>query len=139
MVADSIHALAAANYAEVGHFPGIAFDIDANKYNDADNRGVLRIFTIRDEQLIGYATFIVARGLHTKRCLRANHDAIYIDPRRRDVLLFTNFIEFCDAYLKKEGVELVSQSVHVSRNFGPLLKCLGYELVAHTWARRLNG
>lgn len=129
-----------SHYSEVGHYQDIGLDIDYAKYRAAERSNALRLYTIRTcDGLIGYEAFIVTPALWCSHCIQANHVGLYVTPRYRNGLLARNFIDWCDTQLRAEGVVIAYQSVKDKLDYGPILESLGYELIEHTYGRRLNG
>jgi hypothetical protein len=126
------------HWREIAHYQDIPLDPNLEGYMAANEAGGLRVYTARDNEgvLVGYAVFIVRRNLHYSSSLQAIQDILYIAPTRRG--LGGYFIHWCDDRLKEEGVQVVYHHVKEAHNFGALMERLGYELVDHIYARRLD-
>ncbi len=139
-ISDELQPLLEAHYHEVASYSDIPLHIDYAKYYAAEMHGMLRVYTVRlDDALVGYASFSLCTSLHCCDSTQAHHDSLYLDPSQRTGRTARLFIDWCDQRLKAEGVQVVSQSVRSTHDYGPLLKTLGYELKSHTYARRLDG
>lgn len=126
------------HYDEVAHFKDIPLDPDFDRYVKFEEIGIIRLFTARHfGRVIGYACYFVNSNPHYKTSIQANQDVIFIDPAYRG--FGKEFIDWCDEQLRLEGIQVVYQHVKAKHNFGPLLERLGYELVDHIYARRLDG
>lgn len=128
------------HYKTVAHYQDIALDPDYDGYLKLHELGMLRIFTAREEtgSLIGYAIFFVRPNLHYRKSLQAVQDVLFIHPEKRG--FGRHFIAWCDAELRREGVQAVYHHVKnkPELNFSPLLAAQGYELVDLIMAKRLD-
>jgi hypothetical protein len=128
-----------AHWREVAHFKDIDLDPDWDAYRLADEHGFLRTFTVRnDGALKGYAVFFVKGNLHYRQSVQAQQDILFLAPELRGPMLGLHFIRWCDEQLATEGVQAVYHHVKTAKDFGPILKHLGYEPVETIWARRLD-
>lgn len=130
----------AAHKDEIAHYQDIPLDPDWESYYAIQGAGALRPFTLRDAagELQGYAVFFVRPNGHYRSSLQAVQDILYLAPRWRGRMIGFRFIKWCDAQLRVEGVQAVYQHCKASRDLGPLLKRLGYELVDLVYAKRLD-
>jgi GNAT superfamily N-acetyltransferase len=134
-----ISPLLSAHHDEVQPYKDIAFEPDFESYLQAQSVGAIRLFTCRsDGRLRGYSLFFVRRSLHAKSSLQAAQDLIYLDPELRGRGIGRDFILWCDEQMKAMGVQVVYQHLKASHNHGPLLEKLGYEILDHIYARRLQ-
>lgn len=127
------------HWREVAHYQDIQLDPDWGRYFDSQKKGILKTFTARkreDDEIVGYAFFVVAHNLHYRKSLQAVQDIIFIDPEHRG--FGKRFISWCDEQLKSSGVQAVYHHVKKAHNFGPLLERDGYELVDLIYAKRLD-
>lgn len=140
-VFEEIKPLLAKHYAEIAHYPDIPLKPDFQRYLQAEWSGKLRIYTARSaRELIGYAIYVVQPALHYRESLQAAQDILFLDPAYRRGRIGMRLIEFADRELRQEGVQVVFQHMKAREglSFGPLLERLGYELVDHVYARRLD-
>lgn len=125
------------HYAEVKHFDDIPLSPDKQTYLNIEDSGVLRVFTIRndDDELVGYNILFIREHMHYSKSVQAVNDVIFIreDSRGQG----RDFIEWCDELLKKEGVDAVYQTVKATHNWGPMLERQGYKLIDLTYGKRL--
>ena len=126
------------HYFEISSDLDIPLSPDQDCYYNMENAGVLRIYTSRDldYKIIGYAVFFVRHNPHYKTSLQAVQDVLYIDPDCRG--FGADFISWCEAQLKLEGVQKVFHHVKVKHNWGKLLERMGYDHVEHIYAKRLD-
>lgn len=137
---EEIKPLVLKHYKEIAHYQDIALDPDFNAYVELEGKGMIRVFTVRDDSKVlrGYAIFFVRANLHYRSSIQAIQDILYIDPNHRNAGFGGKFISFCDEELKKESVQAVYHHVKQAHNFGPLLEKIGYQLVDLIYARRLD-
>lgn len=132
--------LLAAHWAEVAHYKDIPLDPHIENYSQLQATNRVRIFTLRrgdQRELVGYAAFFLSHNLHYRSTLQAQQDVIYVDPSERGTTGY-RFIKDCDEALRTEGIRVVYHHVKAAHNFGPMLERIGYELVDHIYARRLD-
>ncbi|HLA14768.1 MAG TPA: hypothetical protein VJZ25_07070 [Gemmatimonadaceae bacterium] len=111
-------------------------DVDWERYYAAAS--TLRLYTVRLEDLIGYASFFVVRNPHFRYSLQALQDTLFLNPFYRGRFIGPRFIEWCDRQLALEGVQKVYHHVKTAHDFGPMLEMLGYSCVELVYARRLD-
>ena len=125
------------HYKEIAHYKDIELEPDWDAYNKAEEIDAVRVYTIRDDgQMIGYAIFFFHTNYHYRKSLQAYQDLIFIDPKHRGPGY--KFIKWIDGQLKAEGIQIVYHHVKATKDFGPMLERIGYELVDKIYARRLD-
>lgn len=130
--------LAQAHWREVRWDLDSEIDLDQEKLAAADDAGVYRVFTARqDGELIGYANYWIAHHTQNSTSLEADADGIYLRPDRRRGRTGTELIKFADEALRAMGVRTVYQHVRGARDFGPVLTRLGYDPIELVYARKL--
>lgn len=137
----NLMALNLGHHREVSAHQDLLLRPDYGAYLAAQAAGQLRVYTVRDAdtyRLQGYAVHFVRMHPHFSTSLQAAQDVLYLAPEARQGWTGYHFIQWCDAQLQREGVEIVYQHVTPARDFGPLLERLGYEAVDLTYARRLD-
>lgn len=124
--------------AEQEHDQTIPLDPDIERYNLAEEVGLLRCFTARmDGVLIGYGVFGVCMSLRHRTLLEATQDSLYLIPNFRKGRIGIQFIRFMEAELKAEGVIVIRQHTHPDTPLDGLLPKMGYSLVHREWEKRL--
>lgn len=111
---------------------------DIGRYEAIERDGGLVIYTARDDgQLVGYAAFFVIGGhMHYRLNPMAINDVFYIDPgRRADPWLGYRFLRFIDRQLCAYGVDAVKFHVKFRKDFGLMLKRIGYEQEEVVWSK----
>lgn len=127
-----------AHYSEIETLPGLKVDPNYEAYLHCEKEGLLRVFTVRQSEtaeLIGYAVFFVKLNLHFKTVKEAVHDLLFLYPKYRKGALGYRFVKWCDEELKKEGVNIILQSVSFLRDHSSLFKRLGYRLIDLVYVR----
>ena len=125
------------HYREIAKFQDIPLDVDWLFYRNAERMNLLRIFTCRKNTvLIGYAVFCIKPNPHYASSLQASQDVVFIQKNQRGN--GREFIKWCDAQLKSEGVQAVYHHIKAKHNFGPMLEAQGYELVDLIYCKRLD-
>lgn len=137
---DEMKPILERHYKEIAAFQDIPLSPDYEKYIEIARSGSARAFTCReeDDQLIGYAIFFVNPNLHYSTSLQAVQDVIYIEKSQRGAGVGKEFISFCDDQLREGGCQVVYHHVKDKHNFGQMLEKIGYSLVDHIYARRLD-
>ncbi len=111
---------------------------DEGRYEALERDGGLIIFTARDDgKLVGYALFFLVHHLHYRHNLYAMNDVFYVDPARRsDPWLGFRFLKFVDTQLSTDpDIDAIKWHVKLRREFGPMLKRLGYEPEEVVWSK----
>lgn len=126
------------HWTEVAHFKDIPLNPDFTFYTTVANAGQLRVYTLRDQSVLkGYAIFGVRYNPHYATSKQATQDILYLDPALRGSLSI-QFIRYCNKMLASEGVQAVYHHVKIAKNFGPVLKRLGFEHVEEIYVKRLD-
>lgn len=106
-------------------FP-LAPDYDA--YKRLANAGMLRCITVRaDEEVIGYAIFIVQPHLHYMTCKTAFEDIYYIRPDFRKGRVGIRLFKYAEEVLKGIGVNRIIMHTKVHMDNSKLFEYLGYK------------
>lgn len=128
--------LVCRHYEEIAHFKDIPLEPDTTLYQQLEDSGLTRVFTVRkNNALIGYSLFFVRPNPHYKSSLQAVQDVIFIDKEHRGI--GRKFISWCDEQLRSESVQVVYHHVKTQHNFGPVLERNGYELIDLIYGKRL--
>jgi len=111
---------------------------DVGRYEALERDAGLLVFTARDDgRLVGYAAWFLVHHAHYRHDLFALNDVFYIDPARRDdVWLGFRFLRFIDAQLSGDSdISAVKWHVKAVRDFGPMLRRLGYVPEETIWSK----
>lgn len=138
MVLEEIKPLLHAHWREIAQYPDIPLDPDYDQYAYAEAAGQLRIYTARAERLVGYGIYLVAPAWHYRQSLQARQDILFLLPEYRQGRAGLKLIEYADAQLEAEGVQVIYQQLKAWLDFGPLLQRRGYELTGSIYARRVR-
>lgn len=134
-----IHPLLARHWKEIAKYPDIPLKPDWIKYQRIEDSGNLRIYTARDcGCLVGYALFLVDRGLHYDVRM-ANQDILFLLPEYRKGRVGVNLIRYAERRLKADGVDMIAHHVKTTNHVGRLLEAMGYEEVDRIFMKRLKG
>lgn len=118
--------LAKLHFREVSSYQNYPLDVELKRFEALEKASALFIFTARKEQkLCGYGNFIVGPASHYRSLLSAHCDSIFLLPDVRGHAM--SFFRYCEKELKELGVKTLSHSVTKKRDFGSLLRLLGYE------------
>lgn len=137
-ILEEIKPLLNLHWKEIAQYPDIILDPDYDQYLKMDELGLLKCYTLRDEnnnELIGYALYFIKPHIHYKSCLVALQDILFIRQDRRGH--GRQFIKWCDDQLKELGVNLVSHHIKAKHNWGFVLEHMGYELMDLIYVKRL--
>ena len=83
-------------------------DVSYETYEAVERTGMLRIYTARlDDNLIGYAVYIVKFHPHYKTVKWAVSDVYWIAPEHRGRTLGARMFKWVEKMLKEEGVKVM--------------------------------
>lgn len=137
---DELAPLIHLHHAEISPWNDIPLDVDWLRYEMSYRAGVMRFFTARAADargpLVGYASFFVDRHPHAQASRQAVSDVLYLHPKYRG--MGGKLIDFCDAELKSEGIQIVYHHVPASHDFSPILARKGYVPVDIVLGKRLD-
>jgi GNAT superfamily N-acetyltransferase len=90
---------------------------------------MLRCITVReDNELIGYAIFIVYPHLHYRTCLTAFEDIYFLKKEYRKGRLGLRMFQFAEQVLKDEGVDRIVMHTKIHMDNSSLFEYLGYKM-----------
>jgi GNAT superfamily N-acetyltransferase len=116
------------NYEELcvtKDFP-LAPDYDA--YKRLAEAGMLRCITVRaDEEVIGYAIFIIQPHLHYRTCKTAFEDIYFIRKEYRKGKIGIRLFQYAEQVLKGIGVQRIIMHTKVHLDHSRLFEYLGYK------------
>lgn len=108
-------------------------------YKKMDEMGALRIFTIRDENiLVGYQIFFLGTHPHSKDFYEATQDVMYLTPEARRGLTGYKFLKWCTEQLATYSVNVIHQRISARNDFGPILERMGFQLEDLTYSKKLE-
>jgi len=106
-------------------FP-LAPDYDA--YRRLAEAGMLRCITVRaDEEVIGYAIFIIQPHLHYRTCKTAFEDIYFIRKEYRKGKIGIRLFQYAEQVLKGIGVQRIIMHTKVHLDHSRLFEYLGYK------------
>jgi GNAT superfamily N-acetyltransferase len=102
-------------------------------YKKLADAGMLRCITVRaDEEIIGYAIFIIQPHLHYMTCKTAFEDIYYIRPDFRKGRVGIRLFKYAEEVLKGLGVNRIIMHTKIHMDNSKLFEYLGY-----TWTDKL--
>lgn len=123
---------------EVWVYSDMPLDLNYNVYRKMCAGGTYVIYTARVEnKLVGYSAYVIHESLHHATSLWAYNDVLYLKPELRGNGIGKEFISYCESKLKGLGVHVINQPVTPRKDFSPMLKRAGYELMDSNYTRRL--
>lgn len=110
----------------------LPLNLDLERWIRYERAGQVTAFTARENGfLVGYAVYLTTPSLNYAGTVAAYCHMIYIDPEGLELLYhsmqFRQFIEFCDAELKRQGCVKSVMHIKRSHDFYPMIAPLGYE------------
>lgn len=101
---------------------------DYEAYGRLQVAGMLRCITVRnDDELIGYAIFIVQPHLHYKSCKTAFEDIYFLKKEYRQGRTGIRLFQFAEGVLKEHGVNRIIMHTKVHLDNSKLFEYLGYK------------
>lgn len=143
---DELLPLLYSNWDEASKGDDGAPDLDPDRasYERLANLCLLRIYTARlmtpspqRGRMIGYASYVVAPGLHHRSMTVARHDAFYVMPEHRRGSTATDLLAYADAQLSEEKVDAILQSARLGSPFASMLSRQGYRVIEATYRKDL--
>lgn len=124
---------------EQEHDQTIPLDVDDARYLLADEIGILRVYTCREDGvLVGYACFCLAFSLRHKTSFQATQDSLYLAPEYRKGSVGIRFLRYIESQLRSESVQVVRQHTHPGTSLDSILPKMGYEHVHNEYEKRLD-
>lgn len=136
---DEARPLFEAHYKEIAHYQDIPLDIDEAAYLHMEEAGALRCYTARyNGELVGYCVFLVQQNKRYRSSLQALQDIFYVDKGRRGALIGKRLIEFTEAQLTAEGVQVIYHHAKVDSQAERFLGAMGYTAIDAVLGKRLD-
>ena len=119
----------------------VSFVPDYDQYKRLEDRGVLRIFTARnDGALVGYAIYFVSPNAHYSKDLWGVSDIIWVAPEHRHSLVGHFLLRFVEEQLTLEGVSVMSTMTKIGHPaLAVLLEKLDHRPVETIYSKLLKG
>ena len=128
-----------AYWKETTAYPEMPLEVRWEQYYWMQEQGVYYCYTARDEEdLIGYAGYIVSSTLHQSNVLTAGHDILYIHPDWRGGGIGRGLIESAEKDLKENNVAIIQHHISSRFDFSPMIKKMGYKCTDMIYSRRLD-
>jgi len=90
-----------------------------------------------DNEIVGYAIFVIDKNLHYKDFTFAVEDVFYIVGDKRGSRIAVNLIRKSEKILKEMGVDVITHHAKFINSFAPFLEKLGYKKTETMLAKRL--
>lgn len=107
-------------------------DVDVERYKQLDDQGVLRVIGVyKDDECVGYSSFMLSPHAHDVNHMCAFIDSIYVQPKNR-TYVGGRLIERTELYAKESGAKSVMWACKSNTALMRLLmkrKYLVFELV----------
>lgn len=111
---------------------------DYDAYKRLADAGMLRCITVRaDEEMIGYAIFIVQPHLHYMTCKTAFEDIYYIRPDFRKGRVGIRLFKYAEDVLQRIGVNRIIMHTKIHMDNSRLFEYLGYKLTDKIYTKIL--
>ena len=139
-IAEEITPLLAAHFAEIGHHQEVRkFSPDWDTIGKMENLGNVFTLTARDSGvLVGYLSAIITNELHCRSILSAYVDIVYVSlSARANVKIFINLLKFSEVALISRGVSTIYHHVKPAKDFGKVLKRMGYDMTETIYCRAI--
>jgi hypothetical protein len=112
---------------------------DYESYGRLHVARMLRCITVReDNELIGYAIFIIQPHLHYRSCTTAFEDIYFLKKEKRKGRVGIRLFQFAEGVLKQEGVDRVVMHTKIHMDNSRLFEYLGYKLTDKLYTKILE-
>lgn len=128
-----------ANWAETGGYADLELNVDWDTYRQLDDLGVFYCFVMYDgTDPIGYSFYIAAPSHPHDRTKRfAVQDTFYVTPEQRARGAGLSLLAYVEAFLMKEGIDVITQAAKPGSSFNKVLERKGYEHTENMYLKRL--
>lgn len=129
-----------AHWQEVGSCPEkYTLHLDIPLYTSIERAGALHITSARHAQagLVGYAVYFVQDYPHVQTLRMAQGDAVYLAPAQRKGFTALRLLQAAELALKARGVKNIMQACTSKKDFGCLLRRLGYTSTETVYRKEL--
>jgi GNAT superfamily N-acetyltransferase len=111
---------------------------DYDAYKRLADAGMLRCVTVRaNEEMIGYAIYIVQPHMHYMTCKTAFEDIYYIRPDFRKGRVGIRLFKYAEDVLKGIGVNRIIMHTKIHMDNSKLFEYLGYKLTDKIYTKIL--
>jgi len=112
---------------------------DYEAYTRLNNAGMLRCVTCRaEDELIGYAIFIVHPHLHYSTCLTAFEDIYFIRKEFRKGRIGIRLFQYAESVLKRISVQRIVMHTKIHMDNSKLFEYLGYKMTDKLFTKILT-
>lgn len=129
-----------SHWQEVGSCPqkhGLRINVPL--YTAIEGAGALHITTARHATagLVGYAVYFVQDYPHVQALRMAQGDAVYLVPAQRKGFTGVRLLQAAERALQARGVKNIMQTSTHKRDFGCILRRLGYASAETVYRKEL--
>lgn len=136
---EELKTLIPAHYDELCVTKDFPLMPDYAAYEQMRKAGMLRCITCRvDEELVGYAIFIVQPHLHYKTCRTAFEDIYYLRPSHRRGRIGIRLFQYAEHVLRQIGVDRIIMHTKVHLDNSKIFEYLGYKHTDKLYTKILN-
>ncbi|MDE2105175.1 MAG: GNAT family N-acetyltransferase [Patescibacteria group bacterium] len=139
-VIDDIRPLLERHWKEIArNQEKIPLDPDYSRYQALDAKGMLFIFTAKDEgEFVGYAIYFIGPHVHYKSHKWAISDIFWVKPERRGVMIGKRLFTLAEQTLKEAGASVMHTTSKIAHpEASRLLVHLGHTLIEYGHAKLL--
>jgi len=113
-------------------------DINWGAYVSLEAANNLLIIGARDSDvLVGFVMYVIAKNLHHQAYLCASCDIIAVKPDYRGRHIASDLIRVAEQRMHDMGVSYVTHQFRTDYKVTPLFDKLGYEVIEHTYRKRI--
>ncbi len=108
-------------------------------FREAEKKQHLVCFCAKkNEEIQGYAVFVLQPDLHSRHTLSAFNDAVFLRRECRKNGMGAAFLKYCDEELSRLGINLILWHVKPARDFSGVLKTMGYKQFSTIYGRNVS-
>lgn len=130
-VEDDIKPLLEKDWLEIEHSKHTrVLDPDWEAYYKVESSDMLRIFTVRDDNLlVGYFVVLLIPSLHNKGLVQGVVDIIYLDKEYRKGFTGYKLFKFSEKCLREDNIKVMHVTTTEINPIDPILDRLGYSKI----------
>jgi Acetyltransferase (GNAT) family len=116
-------------------------DLDVNWefFRNLENlKSLVTIVARENDEVIGYAVFVLQYHLHSRKVLTAHNDAVFVKKNKR-FRAGALILKMSEEILNKRGATMIFWHVKPSVDFGKTLIKLGYNLHETIYIKHVGG
>lgn len=137
-IKEEIEPLLESHWKEVAWYQDdVKLNPDWNTYYSLQEADSLVVFTLRnnEEQLVGYASFVVNWMLHYKNHKIADNDVVFIVPEYRKGRTAYSFLKGVYKALEDMGVSIITTKMKSDNEFHGIMKRMDFDLMEYNYTK----